>query len=259
MMIYEEFSPSDALLGDIEAFWRCRLEDGQTVPERHIVPPDAAINLCAWGGGRVASNVAVAGPSDLARVKTAVPGVVYVGARLRPGGPLRIPEAPPLPLAHRGLEEAAMSTGLARWIRDALTHLMNGDPEATSAAFLAWPFGRAEADPMVAAVADRIMSVHGALRIADAASEARVSERTLHRRFTPAIGLTPKVFARARRLRRACVLSIDGRSNLARTSAEAGFADQAHFSREALASFGVRPSEVRRWLRSVRHAFLEPA
>ncbi|WP_396594228.1 helix-turn-helix domain-containing protein [Brevundimonas sp. R86498] len=254
-MIYEEYAPSAAIRRDVEAFWRFRLEDHEPERLRHVIPPDGAINLCLDRHADGALTVAIAGPSDTAHVVDVTRGTVSVGARLRPGGGLRAPGAAPPAIAGRGLPEALMEPGLVRWIKTALVGLVEGEATAADAALAAWPFERAAEDRAVAAVADRIMAEHGRVRIDEAAAEAGLSERSLRRRFGVAVGLSPKTFARVRRLRRACVLSLEAGARLAPVSAEAGYADQAHLSREALESFGAPPAAVAAYLRQIRHAF----
>lgn len=256
-MIYEEYAPSAAIRADVEAFWRFRLETHEPVRIRHVIPPDGAVNLCLQRAADSGSVVAIAGPSDRAHVTQVERDVVYVGARLRPGGRLRLPGATPLELAHSGRGEPQMNAVLTGWVTTALGPLLKGDGAQACAAFEAWPFGRAEEDAAVATVADRLIATHGTERIDEAARAAGISERTLRRRFAVAVGLSPKTFARVRRLRRACVLSLEAGARLAATSAEAGYADQAHLSREALESFGAPPAAVAAYLRQIRHAFAE--
>ncbi|AQR62655.1 hypothetical protein BZG35_14105 [Brevundimonas sp. LM2] len=254
-MIYEEYTPTAALQGDVEAFWRFRLEAHEPERLRHVIPPDGAVNLVLVKRGDGMLTAGVAGPSETAHVAEVTRGAVSVGVRLRPGGRLRIPGADPTALANAGRLEAALDPALAAWIKVALMPLTDGQVAGVDAAMAAWPFTRVAEDSTVAAVADRIIATHGRVRIDQAAAEAGISERTLRRRFAMAVGLSPKTFARVRRLRRACVLSLEAGARLAPVSAEAGYADQAHLSREALVSFGAPPTAVTAYLRQIRHAF----
>jgi AraC-like DNA-binding protein len=254
-MIYEEYAPSAAIGSDVEAFWRFGLEAHEPERLRHVIPPDGALNLCLERDGDGGLAVALAGPSDVAHIAEVTRGSVSVGVRLRPGGRLRVPGAAPLAVANSGRHEAAMDPDLSGWIKTALMSLLDGEPARADAALCAWPFERAAEDRAVAAVADRIIAEHGRVRIDHAAADAGISERSLRRRFAVAVGLSPKRLARVRRLRRACVLSLEVGARLAPVSAEAGYADQAHLSREALESFGAPPAAVAAYLRQIRHAF----
>ena len=81
-----------------------------------------------------------------------------------------------------------------------------------------------------------------------------VGERQLRRRFQRETGLSPKVFARLRRVRRACIdLAYRGPGNVATISADHGYADQPHFTRELKAVFGMSPLQLRAYLDQIRH------
>jgi transcriptional regulator GlxA family with amidase domain len=72
-----------------------------------------------------------------------------------------------------------------------------------------------------------------------------VGERRLHRRFEAAIGYGPKTFQRVLRLQRALGLAGRGtQPRLALIAAAAGYADQAHMSRELRALTGRSPSPL---------------
>ena len=84
-------------------------------------------------------------------------------------------------------------------------------------------------------------------RIEDLARFLDVGERRLRRRFVAAIGYGPKTFQRVLRLQR--VLALAGRGprpgvTLAALAAEAGYADQAHMSRELQALTGRSPGAL---------------
>jgi methylphosphotriester-DNA--protein-cysteine methyltransferase len=73
------------------------------------------------------------------------------------------------------------------------------------------------------------------------AREIYVSERQLRRRFHAAVGYGPKTLARVLRFRR-FVEAIDrGHTDLAALAWEAGYADQAHLTREATRLAGLPP------------------
>ena len=71
--------------------------------------------------------------------------------------------------------------------------------------------------------------------------------RTLRRRFTAQVGLTPKRFARVRRLQ-AVVRDLDGQvqADWAAVAARHGYADQPHLTDEFRELVGVTPSEYLR-------------
>jgi len=68
-----------------------------------------------------------------------------------------------------------------------------------------------------------------------------LSSRQNRRRFLDAVGLTPKRFERVRRLQRA--MSSLGASNLVQVALEAGYFDQAHFTRDFRDFTGQTPTQ----------------
>jgi AraC-like DNA-binding protein len=80
--------------------------------------------------------------------------------------------------------------------------------------------------------------------VAALATVLRTSERTLRRRMLAEVGLTPKRFLRALRVRRAlALLSRHGPSAAASVAVEVGYADQAHMCRDFDVMLGCGPSE----------------
>jgi transcriptional regulator GlxA family with amidase domain len=77
----------------------------------------------------------------------------------------------------------------------------------------------------------------------DLAADLGVDERTLHRRCANALGYGPKTLQRILRFRRALRL---GRSGLplATIAWEAGYADQAHLTRECGRLAGATPANL---------------
>jgi len=71
--------------------------------------------------------------------------------------------------------------------------------------------------------------------------------RTLRRRFTAQVGLTPKRFARVQRMQR-LVCDLDGQTEVdwAATAARHGYADQPHLADEFRELAGVTPAEYLR-------------
>jgi AraC-like DNA-binding protein len=74
--------------------------------------------------------------------------------------------------------------------------------------------------------------------VRSAADRSGLSERQLHRRCLPLFGYGPKTLGRVLRFDRALALARSGRP-FAEVAADAGYADQAHLSREVRALAGV--------------------
>lgn len=100
--------------------------------------------------------------------------------------------------------------------------------------------GGALASPDLAEfAAAELVRAHGALRIEALAERAGVSRRTLERVVKAELGLPPKVLASVLRFQRALEL-LDGGLPASIAALDAGYADQAHLSRE-FRRFAGRP------------------
>jgi transcriptional regulator GlxA family with amidase domain len=84
---------------------------------------------------------------------------------------------------------------------------------------------------------------HGALSIMDWSRTHDVDARNLERRFSAAIGMTPKRYARVIRFKHSYHQLISGRLRTAAAGPHLdGFYDQSHFNREFKFFTGVAPS-----------------
>jgi AraC-like DNA-binding protein len=99
----------------------------------------------------------------------------------------------------------------------------------------------AAADPLTRAAALGL-ALPGA-KVSTLGDELGISERQLRRRFADAVGFGPKTLARILRFQRFLQLA-NGGSDLAGLAFEAGYADQAHLTRECRRLAGRTPSEL---------------
>ena len=103
---------------------------------------------------------------------------------------------------------------------------------------------RGTPDPMVMAAGGALSA---GVRVGEVAEALGVLPRTLRRRFTAQVGLSPKRFARVQRLQRV-VRDLDGRAQVdwAGLAARHGYADQPHLVEEFRALVGVTPTQYLR-------------
>lgn len=111
--------------------------------------------------------------------------------------------------------------------------------------------------PPHAGVAAAMASLRAGGRVLDAVNASGLSHRHLVLRFRQATGLAPKQYARMLRLQHALRLLQDPGLEIADCAAVAGYADQAHFTRDFGAFAGMSPGTWRR-VRPV-HAHHVPA
>ncbi len=98
-------------------------------------------------------------------------------------------------------------------------------------------------------------------RLAAVAADLGVTERTLHRRVTAAVGYGPKVLQRVARFRRFLGRAESEPSlTLAHLAVVAGYADQSHLARDCRTLADLTPAELvgQRGVRSVQDGLLPP-
>ncbi|MFA1541814.1 helix-turn-helix domain-containing protein [Actinomadura monticuli] len=111
-----------------------------------------------------------------------------------------------------------------------------------------WVGGTGAWSPQVVRAHDaltRTVGMGGALPVQRLAEEAGWKSRQLEYRFKEQIGVSPKAMARIVRFRRAALMLADGLRPVT-TSANCGFSDQAHLTREFKAMAGCTPERFRR-------------
>lgn len=255
--MYEEKAPPRRLRDVARCVWRSASEG----PKRIV--PDGCVDLVAGDG-----EVFVAGPDTTAWSSVTAPGAVMSGVRFRPGraaavlgvaadelrdrrvplGELwgrpgsraaervlagawsvaeavasRLPDVTPEDAAVMGLI-ARLDAGAAR-VGEAAARLARGGVDGEAAAVLARPGG--------------VLPEHNTVQGQDPLPGA-VSERRLRRRFVQAVGYGPATYLRVSRFQRAVALA-PRTPGLAALAATAGYADQAHLSRDCRALTGLTP------------------
>jgi AraC-like DNA-binding protein len=228
--------PAPAALGDaVACLW------AQVTPEggsrAGLVLPDGCTDL-VWEQGRGAF---VAGPDTGPVATTMAAGTVILGARFRPsaGGPaLGIPLSE---LRDQRADLADLRPAEARRLDPAL------DPEVAAARVLdvtAALVADGAPDPAVTWAA-RLLRDPSA-RAEDVAAEVGLSLRQLRRRCQAVVGYGPKTLQRVLRFR-GFVSRVDARPvalDLAAIAAAAGYADQAHLTRECGRLSGLTPAAL---------------
>ncbi|MGK8523697.1 helix-turn-helix domain-containing protein [Nocardia asteroides] len=199
------------------------------------VLPDGCMDLI-WMTGRLI----VAGPDTRAHHPETSVGDRYVGIRFFPGSAPALLGVPARELRDQRLDLAQVWPSAV--VRSLVARLADAeDPAAALEDIVSRrAAGTEPADPLLRRVVGALAAGRPVAAIADAVG---LAERTLHRRSLDAFGYGPKTLARVLRLQRA-LASARGGVPLAETAALAGFADQAHLSREVRALAGIPLAEL---------------
>ncbi len=238
---YAEWAPPVALRGAVACLWANVVPDG--ADRAVLVLPDACSDLI-WEQG---VGCHVAGPDTGPFHSLAKAGAIIVGVRFAPsaggqvlGLPLseirdrRVGLAGLLPAGAKRLPASlSPAEAAARMLDIAGLLVADGTPDAAvtrAATLLRDPFARTE----------------------DIADDVGLSVRQLRRRCHAAAGYGPKTLQRVLRFQR-FVRMLDasaGPPDLGSLAAQAGYADQAHLTRESAALSGLTPATLARARRS---------
>lgn len=249
---YEELEPPPALAEFVDRLWAQGIgeddrggdREGDSAYDQPVLP-DGALDVVAVG-----DKVVLAGPATGTTTLALPPSALTVGVRFRTGaapGLVGVSAADlrdlDVPLAdlwgHTGATIAARTAEATGW-QDRLQVLVRGLVDRLADARAPDPVGVGIA-PLLADRPGRPLTA-----IAD---DVGLSERQLRRRVEDAVGLPPRTLARIirfQRFLRAARAAGPGR-HLARLAADAGYADQAHLTRESRDLTGLPPAALLTW------------
>jgi AraC-like DNA-binding protein len=239
---YRELPPPPALAAHVACFWtRTTGDDGADLTTR--VVPDGCIDI-VWIGDTAPS---VAGPATQSVVCDLPPRSHTVGVRFRPGMAASVLGVP----AHELLDAETplrdiwgAAAGLAARVSEFAA--VEERLEAAEATVVERLATATAPDVLVAAMAAGLARRPSA-RVGDLSRDAGLSERQLRRRFEAAVGYGPKTLHRVLRFQRWLALARQpeaGRLGLAGLAMLAGYADQAHMTREVSRLAGVPPTSL---------------
>lgn len=254
-MHYEELAATGDFAPFVERYWRFASDAHDPEHYEHVIVPDGTASVVLVEPPQGDGFMTITGPSSQAVRVPVVRGWHYTGARLRAG----------VVRAFLGVEPETLTDRLgylAECLPEIAPVLLQTCGHAPDlAAFIAGfeavmaPQCRAEGvDTAVVEMARRFNASDGFTPLKHIMSGFSVGERQLRRRFLRETGLTPKVYSRLRRVRRACIdMAYQRPGEGAAISADHGYADQPHFSRELKAVFNMSPRALNAYLYQIRH------
>jgi AraC-like DNA-binding protein len=242
---YVERPPVPALAELVSSVWIQQVAP-DAEPYMHRNLPHGGVELVC----PVGSVPRIVGPLTRPLVEVLAPGTTVVGVRFRPGAAPAVLDLP----ASELLDLAVGTDEL--WGRSAVALGERVDRAASPAAALAdlqrhvaGRLGDAPGpDPLVSEAVRQLMPWRSAA-VGSLTSRLFISERQLRRRCQAAIGLAPKALHRVLRFQGFLALVQSALSQgrepagdgLAGLAADAGYADQAHLTRECVRLTGVTP------------------
>jgi AraC-like DNA-binding protein len=245
MESYVERPPLPELAGVVRTVWIHRTGEAAYV-QRHL--PTGGVEIHFPIGG----DPQLVGPLTGSEIEVIPPHTTIVGVRFQPG------TTPPLPAVLDDLVDQRM--GLAELWGSSADRLVEalawaGTPERALMilqAHLVQEFRSAvSVDPLVGEAVQALMPWHP-VNIDTLASRLALSVSQLRRRCLHAVGVSPKVLQRTLRfqgflaLAQAGIMATGrrGADGIAGLAIDAGYADQAHVSRECLRLTGLTPRQL---------------
>jgi AraC-like DNA-binding protein len=230
---YRELPPPPGLEAHVACVWTSHDRAARVLP-------DACADVVFVGG-----RVVVAGPATEAVDARPTPGQGRCGVRFRIGSAGAALGLPASELLDRGVPVAELWGRAGRRLEDRIAAAPTID-----AALAALTRGVAErlppadgGDPLVRQAAVALLR-HGA-SLSAAGREVGLGERQLRRRFERAVGYGPATLVRIQRFQHFLALAErQPGAALSRLAVEAGYADQAHLTRECGRLSGLSPAAL---------------
>jgi AraC-like DNA-binding protein len=237
---FRERLPNPALASHLTCAWVQEIAPDAPAYRHRTVPHGAVELLCVLG-----STPRVVGPQTGATEELLAPGTTVIGVRFRPGAAPAALGVPAAELVNLDLGAEELWGRAALRVGEALAEY--GTPAEAAAALegaIAHRLADAPTPDLIAGeVARRLMPAQP-VDVRSLAASLFISERQLRRRCEAAIGFTPRTLHRLLRFQRFLAL-VNTRerpdAELARLALEAGYADQAHLTRESLRIEGRSP------------------
>lgn len=195
------------------------------------------------------------GPLTAASVQVLPPHTTVVGARFQPGAASPLLGLPADELVDLTVPLDDLWGGTAVRLGELLAGAPGPDAalEVLQCYLIGWQARAERPDPLVAEAVGRLMPWRPA-GIGALSTQLAISASQLRRRFAAAVGVGPKALQRTLRFQGYLALAqaasthggpgLMSAGTLADLAAEAGYADQAHLSRECLRLTGLTPREL---------------
>ncbi len=238
--VYREYAPLPALRRYLVCAWTLEIADGTRRHHQRVLP-DGCSDI-VWIGE---APPVVVGPMTHSALATSEGGTTLVGLRLRPGAGARVLGVPAQEIVDRHVRLDQLWR--RQEVSDASERLL---VQRTAAARVAM------AQSLLASRQDEIGSsdsivehavslVTAAERLNPMTRELGISERQLRRRFLASVGYGPKTFQRIVRFQKLLAIArAHPSTRLDHVALLAGYADQAHMTREVGRFAGVTPSTL---------------
>lgn len=257
-MFYREIAPSPDLSELILSFWEFRVPSDTASPIEHEIFPDGCVSLYYFKNSERGLNVI--GLTSLQTETVTRPvfaGDTFWGMRISPAACSSILRADPTTLEERSASGADKFSHLLSGLSDAVRKMDSLEQAAVVFESCLRRLSDIVVDEKVSKAVRLIDQANGEVRIDDLAEELGLSSRQFQRRFRQSSGLSPKQFARIRRIRATAAILVEADGvHWADRALEMGFSDQSHMAHEFRAVTKRSPRSFAKKLADIEHGDL---
>lgn len=256
-LFYREIAPSLDTSHLVLSFWEFAVDGETRESMTHEIFPDGCISLIYHRNKNLDINTVFIHGLSIEALKAPVSaGDVFWGMRFSPAAGANILRSNPYEVQLKVLNDSKKFAHLTEGLLEKLTDCQSFDKaiEIYETKLKTLHIHRGETDEKVAEAIGIIEESGGEIKISELAEMVGLSTRQLERRFRKSAGLTPKQFARVRRIRATAINLIEETEvNWANRAAEMGFSDQAHLTHEFSTITGRSPNSFAKNVKRIEH------
>jgi AraC-like DNA-binding protein len=260
LMSYREAAAGEDVAPLVFSFWEFTAANKDFGSIEHEIFPDGCISMFYHRNEKFNLRRIIFNGLNLESIIAPVfPGDIYWGMRISPAACANVLQTNPINFRDVRMTEAEKFPHLTGGLLEKFDACENFD-EAIAVyenRLKDLNFEGDFYDEKVVRAVKIIETTGGEIKIAELAGELNLSPRQFERRFKASSGLSPKQFARARRLRATAVALVENTSiNWADRAAEMGFTDQAHLTHEFVSVTKRSPNSFAEKVSQIKHGKL---
>lgn len=259
-MFYREVAPPDEISRLVLSFWEFTVGAAASAPIQHEIFPDGCVSVFYHRNENFNTRRVFLSGLQPESIKVPVfASDIYWGMRISPAACARVLGSNPSNFQKQNAYEAKEFSHLTENLLEKLDACRDfAEAVAVYEKRLGeLDFKPEDFDEKIAEAIRIIEENSGEIKIAELAEAVNLSLRQFERRFKNSSGLTPKQYARARRLRATAVSLVENENlNWANRAAEMGFTDQAHLTHEFVSVTGRSPNSFAEKVKQIEHGNL---
>lgn len=253
---YREIRPEKALQEYIYCYWTFSYDPADSTQIlAHSIPPDGCTSLAfPYHAQLPEGQVSLLGPQTSIFSLPVYPGTKCLGVRFMPGVVKALLGTSPKEWVDQNIDGTPFLDTITRASIREKWPAEDMASDWLDPIFRSWIGERTfELDIPVLNAVRLILEAGGNVKTSHLAQQVFLSERQFQRRFLEAVGLSPKIFCRIRRMRAALVERLLAEKSYADILFDHGYTDKSHFNRDFSSIAGLSSAELEKYLRQIEH------